>query len=238
LEQHMLPIARFFLGELEFSPFELRKIVLKFPRLMTHSLFKIKHTVGYLRYQLGMNAEQVKRVLFQAPQVISLSTDDTLVSKVSFLRDAFGLEEGSDLRKVIVGMPTLLLCSVEKNLSPKADFLLQHFNGDQMEIRQAVLTLPTLLGYSLDKRIRPRMARLLDIGAEPIKITVGITMTDENFDIWLENKRNRIKNNGHLSTRKRRSKNTEHMINSSSIVQSDSGSRPPLSGRIMHWKRS
>jgi mTERF domain-containing protein len=234
LENHMLPIAQYFVSELEFSPMELKKILLKFPRLMTHSLFKIKHVVGYLRYQLGMDANEVKRILFQAPQVVSLSTDDTVVSKVTFLRDAFGLENEKDLRKVIAGMPTLLLCNIENNLKPKAEYLLEQFRGDEVELRQAVITMPTLLGYSLEKRIKPRMARILDIGVEPIKITVGITMTDVNFDQWLENKRIRIANGGQLLKRAKKSINNTRK----EISKLEDDEIPAESdGRIMHWKR-
>jgi len=235
LENHMLPIARYFLTELEFSPMEMKKILLKFPRLMTHSLFKIKHVVGYLRYQLGMDATEVKRILFQAPQVVSLSTDDTLVSKVTFLRDAFGLENGKDLRKVIAGMPTLLLLNVENNLKPKAEYLLEQFRGDELELRQAIITMPTLLGYSLEKRIKPRMAQILDIGAEPIKVTVGITMTNVNFEQWLENKRIRIANGGQLLKR-RANKSINNTRKEISELEDDE--IPAESdGRITHWKR-
>jgi len=69
LEEHLLPIMKYFILELDFSPSEFRGILLKFPRLMTYSLFKIKHVVGYLRFTLGMNAKQVKRVLFQGTVV-------------------------------------------------------------------------------------------------------------------------------------------------------------------------
>lgn len=61
-----------------------------------------------------------------------------------------------------------------------------------LELRQAVLTLPTLLGYSLEKRIKPRMERILDAGLEPIKITVGITMKEDNFSKWLNSQRIKI----------------------------------------------
>jgi mTERF domain-containing protein len=234
LENHMLPIAKYFLTELEFSPMEMRRILLKFPRLMTHSLFKIKHVVGYLRYQLGMDANEVKRILFQAPQVVSLSTDDTLVSKVVFLRDSFGLKNEKDLRKVIAGMPTLLLCSVENNLRPKVEYLLPQFGGDELELKQAIITLPTLLGYSLEKRIKPRMARISDIGLEPIKITVGITMKDVNFEAWLDNKRIRIANGGRLLKRSRATKSTRQQVDEVVGVEEIPAESD---GRIMHWKR-
>jgi len=233
LENKMLPIARYFLTELEFSPMEMRRIILKFPRLMTHSLFKIKHVVGYLQYQLGMESNDVKRILFQAPQVVSLSTDDTLVAKVTFLRDAFGLKNQKDLRRVIAGMPTLLLCSVENNLKPKVEYLLSQFGDDALELKQAIITLPTLLGYSLEKRIKPRMARILDIGLEPSKITVGITMTDVNFEVWLDNKRIRIANGGRLLKRPRAMQNTRQHIDDTPTDEIPAES----DGRIMHWKR-
>ena len=234
LEDHMLPIARYLISELEFSPMEMRRILLKFPRLMTHSLFKIKHVVGYLRFQLGMDANEVKRVLFQAPQVISLSTDSTVVSKVSFLRDFFDLNNEKDLRKVIAGMPTLLLCSIENNLAPKAEYLLDQFGGDRFELRQAILTLPTLMGYSLDKRIRPRMTRILEKGVEPIKITVGITMTHDNFEKWLKNKSSRIRNGGRLIDSCENQERTSVGIKRTAIIDLEA---QQLSGRIVHWKR-
>ena len=234
LEDHMIPIARYLISELEFSPMEMRRILLKFPRLMTHSLFKIKHVVGYLRFQLGMDANEVKRVLFQAPQVISLSTDSTLVSKVSFLRDFFDLNNEKDLRKVIAGMPTLLLCSIENNLAPKAKYLLDQFGGDRFELRQAILTLPTLMGYSLDKRIRPRMTRISEKGVEPIKITVGITMTQDNFEKWLENKSSRIRNGGLLIDSCDNQERSSVGIKGTAIIDLEA---QQLSGRIVHWKR-
>ncbi len=233
LDNHMLPIARYFISELDFSPIEVRRILLKFPRLMTHSLSKIKHVVGYLRYQLGMDANEVRRILYQAPQVVSLNTDDTLVSKVTFLQGFFNLDNEKSLRKVIAGMPTLLLCNVEKNLEPKAQYLLDRFGDDEFELRQAILTLPTLLGYSLEKRIRPRMERILEIGLEPIKITVGITMTNDNFERWLQNKQWRIENGGKLIDKGRPS---QREVISQQHVDDDLDSQQ-RSGRIVHWKR-
>ena len=87
------------------------------------------------------------------------------------------------------------------------------------------------------------MARLVGIGVEPIKITVAITMKDENFDAWLENKRSRIENGGRLMNRKnQRALFVEDNIDdeSSSGSNDNEGNNPegqPQSGRIMHWKR-
>jgi mTERF domain-containing protein len=236
LEDHMLPIARYFLTELEFSPMELRKILLKFPRLMTHSMFKIKHVVGYFRFQLRLDAADVKRMLFQAPQIISLSTDDTLVSKVKFLRDTFGLDGDDELRKVITGQPTLLLCSMEKNILPKANYLLDKFGHDSSELKQAILTLPTLLAYSLDSRIKPRMESILDLNIEPAKITIGIVMTESNFEKWLI--RQSEKKLLHIGTTYGTNFDyTEDGDIASGDIPEDILEQQQKEGRIRHWKR-
>mmetsp|Transcript_425 Transcript_425/g.454 ORF Transcript_425/g.454 Transcript_425/m.454 type:complete len:545 (-) Transcript_425:193-1827(-) len=227
LENHLLPITRYFLTELEFSPMEFRTMVIKFPKIYSYSLFKIKHVVGYLRYQLSMDASQVKRVLYQAPQVISLNTDETVVSKVKFLKDAFSLSQSdgnnASIRKVIVGMPTILLCSIENNLKPKAEYFLKEFSEDKFELRQAILTLPTLMGYSLEKRIKPRMKEIVESGIEPIKITVGITMKEENFKIWLENQKLRLENSDNSLPRKRSSRNFDARIKESDEQEKNNG---------------
>jgi mTERF domain-containing protein len=187
LDRHILPITDYFVKDLEYSgPSEFRNILLKFPRLMTYSLSKIKHVVGYLRYEVGLNASQVKRVLYQAPQVIGLQTDVNLKNKVKYLQDTYGLTD-DQLRRVITGMPTLLILSPERNLQPKAEYLLQRFGNNKTLLRDAVLRLPTLLGYSLEKRIRPRLEAIVEAGLDPsTSITVGIPMTQVKYEAWLQ----------------------------------------------------
>jgi len=229
LEHHLLPIITFFMKELDFSPMEMRKILMKFPRLLSSSLRKIQYVARLLRYQLGMNAQEMKRIFFQAPQIVSLNVDETLWKKIYFLQDSLGLtraqqqqqqqqeeedegEEASNLvpedekqqhqqqkqtevwvddklRKILVGMPTLLLCSIENNLKPKLDFLLDQVDGDVFELRDIVMILPPLLGYSLEKRIRPRIERMAAYGIGPPRlITTAITMKDSSFEYWIKSK--------------------------------------------------
>jgi len=241
LHDHMMPIAEYFTSDLGFSPTELRTILLKFPRLMTHSMLKIKHLIGYLRFELGMDAPQVKRVIFQAPQCIGLNTDSSLKGKVVFLGDTFDLSN-EELRKVIFGMPTLIICGIESNLKPKAAFLLKEFGNDRSLLRDAILTQPTLLGYSLEKRIKPRMERIRSIGARPRGITVGITKTQAKFDQWLENKRAKIeKNGGTEPVRHRRNvkvkkveSETEMWID---LKPDEKKEEERRKARIVHWKR-
>jgi mTERF domain-containing protein len=186
LDRHILPITSYFLKDLDMSAIEFRGILLKFPRIMTHSLVKIKHVLGYLRYEIGLSGHATKRILYQAPQVIGLSRTN-LVSKVQYLQDSLGLAP-EELLHVLAGMPTLLKLSIDSNLRPKVVYLGQSFGGDDSLLREAVLKLPTLLGYSLDKRIRPRMEALLRAGVAPMSITVAIPMNESNFVAWLARK--------------------------------------------------
>jgi mTERF domain-containing protein len=220
LDRHTLPITRYIIQDLEVSPIEFRGILLKFPRLLTHSLSKIKHVVGYLRFEVGLTGSQVKRVLYQAPQVIGLNTDGTLKLKVEFLRHSFQLDD-DQLRSVVAGMPTLLVLSIDRNLQPKTDYLRTAFsrshpyNVDATTLQAAIVRLPTLLGYSLENRIRPRLQAILQAGLDPACITVGIPMNQEKFEGWLE----------------RRAKKAVPVL-----VQQQQQDLDP-SGRILNWTR-
>lgn len=246
LENTILPIAVFFMTDLEFSPTEFRSILLKWPRLVTNSLRKIKHVVGFLRYEFNLDASQVKRVIFQSPPTLGLS-DENLKSTIQFLRETFQLDD-DDARKVVVGMPTLLACAIDSNLRPKSEFLLQAFDCDEEVLKAIILKQPSLLGYSLEKRIQPRVESLIAIGAHPRSISVGITMTDANFRIWLDEKAVKIAENGGVEPPRGTHKKRVPRPRSSAIVlaRDASGEKeasaldktsPDRSSRVVHWKR-
>ena len=209
LERTILPLTVYFLNELEFSPNEFRNILLKFPRLVTHSLQKVKRTIGYFRYELNMVAAQVKKVMYRAPTILGLNLEDTIRPKVQFLQSTLDLSD-DELHTVLVAMPSLLLLSSDGNLQPKIEYLssvlLSSTETDNSrhkkqflissssspsvlsipdQLRDIVLRLPTLLGYSLDQRIIPRVQAILNVGLHPSCITIGIPMTQPAFDKWL-----------------------------------------------------
>jgi mTERF domain-containing protein, mitochondrial len=216
LENHILPITRYFVQELKYSHREFSRILLKFPRLVTWSLYKIKHVVGYLRFELGMDAVQTKRVLYQAPQLINLRTEETLKPRIDYLRDVFQLTD-PELRQLIAGMPTLTICSEETNIKPKIEFLEKSLG--KLGLKRAVLLQPTLLGYSLEKRIQPRMQQILESKVPPISITVGIPMKESSFNQWLDGRKLKFNDNSRLD-------DTEVI---DEIASQD--------GRIVHWSR-
>ena len=74
LENRLRPILQY-LVQLEFSNYEVSRMILKSPRFVTSSLLTIKHVIGYLRFELGLQASDVRRILYQTPQVCSHASD-------------------------------------------------------------------------------------------------------------------------------------------------------------------
>jgi hypothetical protein len=202
LEGHLQPFADYFCDQINFSPQELRTVVLKFPRILSYSLIKIKHVAGFLRYEVGLTGAQSKRILYQAPQVIGLN-DETLRSKITFLQTSLDLS-GEELRKILSGMPSVLKCSMEQNITPKVSYLFSELDNSLETLKRILVLQPTLLGYSLEKRIKPRLEQLKQRGIPLQKITIGITMTEPNFHAWLETESMSPQDKARMRWRKRR----------------------------------
>lgn len=231
LDRAILPTTLYFVKDLDFSPAEFRNMLLKFPRILTHSLRKIKYTVGYFRFELGMSASQVKNVLYRAPSILGLNTDTNIKGKVAFLQRALGLND-TQLHTVIAAMPSLLLLNSECNLQPKLDYLNAALQSQSTTTTTAatlgdtVVRSPTLLGYSFEKRIRPRVEAILEAGLDPSCITIGIPKKQDDFDSWL---------------RLRADKFHKRQLSVESAVLSPSTTSalalPTFSKRIVHWSR-
>lgn len=209
LERTILPLTVYFMNELEYSPIEFRNILLKFPRLVTHSLRKVKRTIGYFRYELNMIPTQVKKVIYRAPVILGLNLEQNIQPKVQYLQSTLDLSN-EELHIVLAAMPSLVLLNSEGNLQPKIDYLSSTLlssaesesnNNNKSpfmvsssspsvlsvtnQLRDIVLRLPTLLGYSLEQRIMPRVQAIMDAKLHPSCITIGIPMTQLAFDKWL-----------------------------------------------------
>lgn len=183
LENHLKPIAEYFTKDLEYSAAEFGSIILKFPRVFSYSLVRIKHLTGFLRYEVELDSRQAKRVVYQAPQILGLG-ESTIKEKLDYLRNRLALSV-DELGLVLSKMPTLMCLGI-KTLASKLDFLEDSFDSsDTQMLKDTILTQPTLLGYSLESRIQPRMQQLKAAGIQPYKISVGISMPEAQFHNWL-----------------------------------------------------
>lgn len=228
LDRSIQPTTQYFVKELEFSNTEFAVILLRFPRLFTVSLRKIKHAVGYFRFELNLSPFQVKRVLYRAPGLLSLNADVNIKDKVSYLQSTLGLTD-DQTRKLIAAMPSLLGLSIANNLKPKLDYLKASI-GNESALRDSVLRLPTLLGYSLMNRIQPRVKAIQEAGLDASCITTGIPMKQDDFDSWLQRRQ--------AAAIRKLEEEQQPIEQSVAVVKAPpSTSDSTASGRIVHWSR-
>ena len=184
---HVILGDQLLLTENFFSIIELRRTVIKYPRLFTLSLKKIKFMVGFLKFELNFDPKSVRQILYYSPNVLGLNPLSNVKAKIDFLCKDLDFTE-DEVKKVITGMPTIFQLNIESNLLPKIEYLRNIFDDDQAKLRKIILVLPSLLGYSLENRIKPRMTQLLRIHEDPSRITVAITLTDKKFEEWFQNR--------------------------------------------------
>ena len=263
LERTILPLTLYFMNELEFSAIEFRNILLKFPRLATHALRKVKRTIGYFRYELNMIPTQVKKVIYRAPAILGLNLDDNVRPKVQYLQSALDLSN-NELHTILAAMPSLLLLNSEGNLQPKIEylssvllsctdqekltkneFLISSFSSSVVsvldQLREIVLRLPTLLGYSLEQRIIPRVQAIMNMGLHPVCITIGIPMTQPAFDKWLLRRATKYHDHTKNNSENTESSNTPQFLlsgsPSTSLTIANKSNGDGAEERIVHWVR-
>ncbi|CAM9111931.1 unnamed protein product [Phaeothamnion confervicola] len=91
----------------------------------------------------------------------------------------------AEARKVLLGLPGLLGCSVESNLGPKVAALVAAASGDAAAVRAMVLASPALLGYSLAGRIEPRLRDLAAIGQPVAMLPRIVCKPTAEYKRWL-----------------------------------------------------
>lgn len=90
---------------------------------------------------------------------------------------------------MVARYPSLLGCSLTKNLAPKFSFFREVLKASVADIRAAVVATPSLLGYSLNFRICPRASLMLERGIDPdfAKHRWLLTATSqEKFEQWIK----------------------------------------------------
>jgi hypothetical protein len=145
----------------------------------------------------------------------------------------------SIVQMLLTGLPTLLACSVDKNLEPKVDYLRERLG--QEELSSALLRLPPLLGYSLEKRIRPRLEQLLEAGIPGKRITVAITLKEDSFRDWLEKQQIKYRPI-ESSTIEHKEESTDENLEASEDANNRTGKSNSSrvveeGGKIIHWRR-
>jgi DNA-binding transcriptional MerR regulator len=151
-----------------------------------------------------------KRLLAQmlatVPDILTLSIENNLKPKFSYLRGTLGFSR-DQVRFIVLKRPQLLALSLDNNIIPKIDYFLKErrkitakTNADtyrgglgmsKEEIREWIVKYPQTLTFVLESRIRPRVfdaVRLgLGVGDEESQAPMNfVTRSDRSWKYWMD----------------------------------------------------
>lgn len=152
----------FFRKTLLLSDEEIKKVLLKFPRILEYSTEATLVPRLEFLMSVGLKMDDMPKILLRAPAVVELSVENTLEPRLAFLRDDLGLPEGS-LPNILVKHPQLMTCTQE-SMQERADFLRSIGMNDEL-LGKSILSHPQLLHYSVDS-MSARIEYFRSIGVE------------------------------------------------------------------------
>lgn len=119
------------------------------------------------------------RTFLLALPVVSRCNGDTIVKKLTFLKNSYGCSE-EEVQTAFKKFPNLVTLS-ENMLKSKMDFLL----GSAGVTKSYILSRPALLGYSLEKRLVPRHHVLSVLKIKGLNEGTGfygaVTLSEKDF---------------------------------------------------------
>ena len=126
----------------------------------------------YCIQSLGCTAEAAgkaeRRLL---PDIAERLTRTQIDYKCDWLQSSLDLSD-AELKKVVLGRPSLLGYSVEKNMAPTLDWLQKRLDLGDAQLRKLVVKQPPLLGYSVEDNLAPTLDWLqsrLDLNETELK---------------------------------------------------------------------
>ncbi|KAL3143165.1 hypothetical protein ABBQ38_002025 [Trebouxia sp. C0009 RCD-2024] len=161
----------FFRDEIGLSNEEVRKLLVKCPRILEHKLeSNMRPHLGFLRSH-GISKEDISKVVQSAPQMFQLSTENTLQPRLLFLKDQLGVSPEA-LAKILVKLPNVLTYTTQF-MQERIDFLTA--NGMPLEdIAKAAVAHPQVLHYSVD-RMQEKLQYLREIGMGQQQVAQSIS---------------------------------------------------------------
>jgi hypothetical protein len=134
------------------------------------SIGSLLEKLDYLRQDLRMPAEAVRRAVRAMPSLLVLSLD-TLASKVQFLTGDVGFS-AAEVGSLLPRAPALFFQHLQHGLMAKVALLREDVGLSDAEIRRVVLLVPRLLNFNIHARGRPLVAALT-------KGSLGVSITRE-----------------------------------------------------------
>ncbi|KAK9064578.1 hypothetical protein SSX86_015960 [Deinandra increscens subsp. villosa] len=166
----LYPIFDFLLTDVGLQFYEIRKSILRCPRLLICSVEdQLKPTLWFLR-KLGFVGHS--RITSQTTMLLVSNVKCTLMPKLDYLM-GLGFEY-EEVVNMVLRSPGLLTFSIENNFKPKVEYFLSEMKGDLGDLKR----FPQYFSYSLERKIVPRHRLLVDQGisvplAEMLRVSDG-----------------------------------------------------------------
>ncbi|KAI3825077.1 hypothetical protein L1987_06553 [Smallanthus sonchifolius] len=154
----LYPIFDFLLADVGLQFYDVRKSIIRCPRLLICSVEdQLKPTLWFLK-KLGFVGPN--RITSQTTMLLVSNVRTTLMPKLEYL---MGLGfENEEVVNMVLRSPGLLTFSIENNFKPKFDYFLNEMKGDLGDLRR----FPQYFSYSLEGKIVPRHRLLVDHGLD------------------------------------------------------------------------
>ncbi|KAJ7943453.1 Transcription termination factor like [Quillaja saponaria] len=147
------PIFDFLLNEVEIPFPDIRRSVIRCPRLLVCSVNgQLRPTLCFLR-NLGFVS-----INFQKALLLVSSVEGTLLPKIKYLQ-SLGLSY-EEVVNMVLRSPGLLTFSIRNNFMPKVEYFVKEMRGDIFQLKR----FPQYFSFSLEGRIKPRHRLLVEHG--------------------------------------------------------------------------
>ncbi|KAL1804317.1 hypothetical protein DCAR_0935974 [Daucus carota subsp. sativus] len=166
----LYPVFGFLLNEVKIPFVDIRKAVVRCPRLLVCDVDeKLRPTLRFLR---NLGFVRMNAVSCQTTLLLVSSVEVTIMPKLDYLM-SLGFEY-DEVARMVVRSPALLTYSVANNLMPKIEYFLSVMNGDLGELKR----FPQFFSFSLEGKIKRRHRLLAERGltmplSEMLKISDG-----------------------------------------------------------------
>lgn len=174
LETVIVPKVQF-LRDIGVKEEAIGSMLVKFPPLLTYSLYKkIRPVVIFLLTKAGVSQQNIGKVIALGPELLGCSITNKLDPNVKYI-----LSLGISLRvlgEMVADFPMLLRYNIDL-LRPKYRYL----RRTMVRPLQDLIDFPRVFSYSLEGRIIPRHRILVENNIN-FKLRYMLASTDEEFD--------------------------------------------------------
>ncbi|CAK9316715.1 unnamed protein product [Citrullus colocynthis] len=168
----LYPIFDFLLNEVQIPFPDIRKSIIRCPRILVSDLdLQLRPALKFLRDLgfVGLNA-----ITCQTTMLLVSSVEHTLLPKIQYL-ESLGLSH-EDVVNMVLRSPALLTYSIQNNLVPKVSYFLGDMKGDLLELK----SFPQYFSFSLERKIMPRHRSLVEHGLS-LPLSKMLKVSDGEF---------------------------------------------------------